>query len=314
MAPRDAARLYLSCAHDFGREPLRRRSTGSTRSAPPPSRSTTPSTRPAWRSTPASTPSRCPTTCRPGPCTCASCCARPAAAPTSLGRRGVGPAAAHRPRHQAARPSGKRSAGTTTPVPTDDERARWDEAEELTHRLLEPAFAALDEAGRPALRRRPRRDVRGGPVAPIRVRRAVRVRGAAASLHRVLGWRVAIRRRRRRTRRGRGARRRPSAPVVAPRRQPTCCTLTASGTSIGVPGVSPTGRPTSSWERTSSSGWPASPTTAARRRRRATPRARGAGRSRPSRRRAWPTMANTISPSAAPSRATTRRPGRRACR
>ncbi len=59
-----------------------------------------------------------------------------------------------RPRiaHAIKRPTeGKQFGWDDEPVPTDDERARWNEAEELTLRQLEPAFATLDDAGRQAL-------------------------------------------------------------------------------------------------------------------------------------------------------------------
>jgi hypothetical protein len=58
-----------------------------------------------------------------------------------------------RPRiaHAIKRPTeGKQFGWDDEPVPTDEELAQWDEAEELTLRQLEPAFATLDDAGRQA--------------------------------------------------------------------------------------------------------------------------------------------------------------------
>ena len=63
-------------------------------------------------------------------------------------------AAGLRPRmaHAIKRPTeGKLFGWDDEPVPTADERARWDEAEELTLRQLERWFGVLDEAGRAAL-------------------------------------------------------------------------------------------------------------------------------------------------------------------
>jgi hypothetical protein len=59
-----------------------------------------------------------------------------------------------RPRiaHAIKRPTeGKVFGWDDEPVPTDDERARWQQAEELTLRQLEPWFGVLDDAGRQAL-------------------------------------------------------------------------------------------------------------------------------------------------------------------
>jgi hypothetical protein len=54
--------------------------------------------------------------------------------------------------HAIKRPTeGKEFGWDDTPEPTADERARWDQAEELTNQLLEPAFGVLDDAGRSAL-------------------------------------------------------------------------------------------------------------------------------------------------------------------
>ena len=63
-------------------------------------------------------------------------------------------AAGLRPRiaHAIKRPAdGKQFGWDDEPTPTDDERSRWKEAEELTLRQLEPWFGVLDDAGRTAL-------------------------------------------------------------------------------------------------------------------------------------------------------------------
>ena len=63
-------------------------------------------------------------------------------------------AAGLRPRiaHAIKRPTeGKLFGWDDEPVPTDDERARWAEAEELTLRQLERWFGVLDDAGQHAL-------------------------------------------------------------------------------------------------------------------------------------------------------------------
>jgi len=58
-----------------------------------------------------------------------------------------------RPRiaHAIKRPADSKMFGwDDEPVPTDDERARWAQAEETTLRQLEPSFGVLDDAGRQA--------------------------------------------------------------------------------------------------------------------------------------------------------------------
>jgi hypothetical protein len=54
--------------------------------------------------------------------------------------------------HAIKRPTeGKEFGWDDTPEPTADERARWQQAEDLTDRLLAPAFETLDDAERAAL-------------------------------------------------------------------------------------------------------------------------------------------------------------------
>lgn len=54
--------------------------------------------------------------------------------------------------HQIKRPTeGQLFGWDDEPAVSDDERARWDRAEELTNQLLEPAFGCVEEAGRRAV-------------------------------------------------------------------------------------------------------------------------------------------------------------------
>ena len=150
MAPRDAARLYLSCAHAYGRKHF-----GDVdgldafcAAAEQVNDAIDPAGAGALRRR--TVPSRCPTTSRPARCTSASCSARLVAAPTSSvsWRPGLRPRIAH----AIKRPTeGKQFGWDDEPEPTDDERARWHEAEELTMRQLEQWFGVLDDAGRQAL-------------------------------------------------------------------------------------------------------------------------------------------------------------------
>jgi hypothetical protein len=149
MAPRDAARLYLSCAHELGRkrfagidgldafcaaaervngaiEPAGLALYAGYRAEPLPD----------------DVPARAMHLCvvlRE---------ARGSAHLVGVVASGLRPRIAH----AIKRPNdGKQFGWDDEPVPTADERARWDEAEELTLRQLEPWFAVLDDDHRAAL-------------------------------------------------------------------------------------------------------------------------------------------------------------------
>ncbi|MFV0309045.1 MAG: hypothetical protein ACK5OX_15020, partial [Desertimonas sp.] len=53
--------------------------------------------------------------------------------------------------HQVKRPDAVATFGWEPVEVTDDDRARWARAEELTNDIMEPAFAVLDDACRQAV-------------------------------------------------------------------------------------------------------------------------------------------------------------------
>ena len=150
MAPRDAARLYLSCGHDFAR--ARFGAIEGLDAFCAAAEQVNDAIDPAGLALyagidaeplPDDAPARAMHLC--------SCCARPAAARTSSPSWRPGCRRAHA--HAIKRPTemASSSAGPTTPPSSDDDRARWQQAEELTDRLLAPAFATLDDDGQEAL-------------------------------------------------------------------------------------------------------------------------------------------------------------------
>ena len=151
MAPRDAARLYLSCAHAFGREKYA--AVDGLDEFCAAAEQVNDAVDPAGLALyagiaaeplPDDVPARAQQLCA---------VLREARASTHL-LAIVASGLAPRMAHAIKRPTeGKAFGWEDTPEPTADERARWDRAEELTDTLLEPAFGVLDSAGQEALLR-----------------------------------------------------------------------------------------------------------------------------------------------------------------
>ena len=148
MAPREAARLYLSCAHEFGRKHFA--SVPGLDAFCAAAEQVNAAIDPAalalyagWAAEPLA---------EDAPARAMQLCVVLREARGSAHLVGV-VAAGLRPRiaHAVKRPTeGKLFGWEDEPVPTDEERAQWDEAEELTVRQLERWFGVLDDAGREA--------------------------------------------------------------------------------------------------------------------------------------------------------------------
>ena len=149
MAPRDAARLYLSCAHDFARS--RFGALDGLAEFCAAAERVNEAIDPAGLALyagidaeplPADPPARALQLCS------VLREARGSAHLVGVVASGLSPRVAH----AIKRPTETQQFGwSEPPAVTDDDRARWEQAEELTIRQLEPAFATLDDAGREAL-------------------------------------------------------------------------------------------------------------------------------------------------------------------
>lgn len=148
MAPREAARLYLSCAHDLARKRFADLDGLDTFCAA--ADQVIAAIHPAGlalyagvaaEAMPDDAPARALHQC------VALREARGSAHLVGVVAAGLAPRLAH----AVKRPTeGKLFGWEDEPEPTDDDRARWDEAEELTLRQLERWFAILDDDGRAA--------------------------------------------------------------------------------------------------------------------------------------------------------------------
>jgi hypothetical protein len=148
MAPRDAGRLYLECAHDFAREKLARvegldafnEAAAAVNDAVDPVGLSLYSAI-AAEPVPEDAPARAQhliTVLRE---------ARGSAHLLAIRACGLSPRTAH----EIKRPDDVAAFGWEPTGPSDHERERWQRAEELTDELMEPAFAVLDDRGRAAM-------------------------------------------------------------------------------------------------------------------------------------------------------------------
>ena len=149
MAPRDAARLYLSCCHQFARDHFGAVEGLDAYCAA--AEKVNDAINPAGLALYAgidSEPLPDDVPARALHLTAVLREARGSAHLLAIVASGLAPRIAH----AIKRPTeGKEFGWDDTPEPTADDRARWQQAEELTSRLLGPAFDVLDDAERAAL-------------------------------------------------------------------------------------------------------------------------------------------------------------------
>lgn len=148
VAPRDAARLHLGCAHDLGRAKLAEADVGAfCEAAETIMRAIDPAGLTLFAGylaepLPDDAPARAMQLCvaiREG-----------RGSAHLLAVRAAGLSA--RQAHQIKRPTELATFGWDAELElTDDDRDAWERAEELTDQLLEPAWASVDEAGRAAM-------------------------------------------------------------------------------------------------------------------------------------------------------------------
>lgn len=148
MAPRDAARLYISCAHQLARERLTdvdglgalADALGQVNDAVDPAGL-------ALYAGVAAEPVPDDDAARALHLCMVLREARGSAHLVGVRAAGLSPRIAH----QVKRPDDVATFGWEPVEVTDDDRARWARAEELTNDIMEPAFAVLDDAGRQAV-------------------------------------------------------------------------------------------------------------------------------------------------------------------
>lgn len=148
MAPRDAARLYLSCCHEFGRKKFA--DVEGLEAFCAAAEQVNEAIDPAGLALYAGLAAE--PLPEDAPARALQLCAVLREARGSAHLVGV-VASGLRPRmaHAIKRPAdGKLFGWEDEPEPTDDERARWEQAEELTLQQLERWYGVLDEAGRSA--------------------------------------------------------------------------------------------------------------------------------------------------------------------
>jgi hypothetical protein len=148
MAPRDAARLYLSCCHEFGRKKFA--DVEGLEAFCAAAEQVNEAIDPAGLALYAGLAAE--PLPEDAPARALQLCAVLREARGSAHLVGV-VASGLRPRmaHAIKRPAdGKLFGWEDEPEPTDDERARWEQAEELTLQQLERWYGVLDEAGRAA--------------------------------------------------------------------------------------------------------------------------------------------------------------------
>jgi hypothetical protein len=149
MAPRDAARLYLSCCHDFARANLAGVDglDDYCAAAQQVNEAIDPAGLALYAGIDAEpVPDDAPA--RALHLTAVLREARGSAHLLAIVASGLAPRIAH----AIKRPTeGKEFGWDDTPEPSADELARWQQAEEMTDRLLAPAFGVLDDAGQAAL-------------------------------------------------------------------------------------------------------------------------------------------------------------------
>ncbi len=149
MAPRDAARLYLSCCHQFGRDHFAAVDGLDAYCAA--AEKVNDAIDPAGLALYAgidSEPVPDDAPARALHLTAVLREARGSAHLLAIVASGLAPRIAH----AIKRPTeGKEFGWDDTPEPTADDLARWQQAEELTNRVLAPAFAVLDESEQAAL-------------------------------------------------------------------------------------------------------------------------------------------------------------------
>ena len=149
MAPRDAARLYLSCCHQFGRDHFAAVDGLDAYCAA--AEKVNDAINPAGLALYAgidSEPVPDDAPARALHLTAVLREARGSAHLLAIVASGLAPRIAH----AIKRPTeGKEFGWDDTPEPTPDELAQWQQAEEMTDRLLAPAFGVLDEGERTVL-------------------------------------------------------------------------------------------------------------------------------------------------------------------
>jgi len=149
MAPRDAARLYLSCCHDFARATLSGVDGLDDYCAA--AEQVNDAIDPAGLALYAGIDAEPLPDDAPARALHLTAVLREARGSTHL-LAIVASGLAPRTAHAIKRPTeGKEFGWDDTPEPSADELARWQQAEEMTDRLLAPAFGVLDDAGQAAL-------------------------------------------------------------------------------------------------------------------------------------------------------------------
>lgn len=148
MAPRDAARLYLSCAHDLARERLADvEGVGAFADALSQINDAIDPAALALYAGVAAEPVPDDDAARALHLCMVVREARGSAHLLAVRAAGLSPRLAH----QIKRPDDVATFGWEPVEVTDDDRARWQQAEDLTNDIMEPAFAVLDDAGQEAV-------------------------------------------------------------------------------------------------------------------------------------------------------------------